>query len=1435
MALGPGSIAFTGFNADGNDDIAFVALDAIPSGTVIYFNDREWQGAAFNTGEGEVTWTAGSDIAAGTIVTINSFGGTPTSNLGTVSGSSGLSATTEIVYAFLGTANTPTTFLAAIANGGFTIDGGTLAGTGLTVGTTAIDLNTVDAGADIGVFNGVRTGAASFAAYASTINDAANWQTEDTSADDSVNSTAPDLPFSTTAFTTGGAETQSVGFAASSVTLDEGNAGTTAFTFTVNRSGGTTGQVDFSGSVSAGTTAASDFVGGTAPASFSGSILAGQTSATVTINVAGDTTVETTEAFSLTLTSVSNGASVTTSINGSASSVTGTIVNDDFAAPALGAGDIAFTALNTDGNDDLAFVALKSIAAGATIFFQDNEWTGAAFNTGESAFAWTATGAIAAGTVVTIGSINSTSPTSALGTIQYIDATNTGLAAGGDILYAFVGTSATAPTAFLTAIATDGFTADGATLSGTGLTAGVNATEFAGGLDIVEYQGSRASQPTFAGYAATLATAGNFTTQNAGGDQSVDGTEPDVPFDTTAFTLAPAGQTIGFANGSLTVSRPEGDSGSRSITFTVSRTGGNSGQLDFTGTIAAGTTDAADFGGTAPTSFSGSIAAGQASGTFTVSFTGDTSIEVDESFSLTLTGGTNSLLATVSVNAPAATATATIVNDDATLAIGGINVYDAAPSLAGSATTPTATNDLVLVRLGSIQGTVAGAESVAYENGKVYATNIAGNAINVHRVTAAGTLVNEAPISLSGLTNYLTGGVNSVDVKNGVIAVGYENSTNSQAGYVALFNAADNSLIKTIQVGILPDDVTFTPDGSKLLVANEGEALAANGSISIIDLSSGAASAFVSNTIGFTSLNGAEAVLRDRGVQVIPGQPAAGDIEPEYITVSADGTRAYVTLQEVNSVAVIDLTDADADRPIAIQALGTVDFSLAGNAIDPSDQDGAGGTNSINIRNVPVKGLIQPDAIAAFDIAGTTYFVTANEGDSRVNVTDLVRLSSGAYVLDPTAFPNAAALKANANLGRLNVSNNVGDTDGDGDIDVITTIGGRGISIFRQEADGTITKVRETGGEFEAITAALVPASFNSNQSVTGFDGRSDDKGPEPEGVTIGVIGGRTYAFVGLERVGGYMVYDVTDPANASFVSYKPQTAADLGPETSAFVSAANSPTGQALLLSGQEISNTVTLYSIQTQSDGNNTINGGNDGEAWNGRGGNDVINGNGGNDTLTGGAGADTLNGGAGIDTTSYAGAGAGVKVNLASGTGGTGDAAGDKFDSIENLTGSSFADDLTGSRDGNSIVGGAGDDSIHGGRGADTLAGGAGTDVLAGGTEGDSCSFASINNGASDFIVDFNVRGGDSLSLGAGITVTDVAVGFLAVETDLNGESLANSGRALDLVVTLSNGSASQTLYILDAYNFASNDYWETALGVELSYPRPLPVGSDLVQIA
>lgn len=1300
----PGDIAFTGFNADGNDDLAFVALKTIPAGTTIYFNDQEWQGSAFNSGEGQVAWTATADVAAGTVVTINNLATTPTSALGSVTGTTSLGGDSEIVYAYIGAPFAPTAFLAAIANDGFAQSGGTLAGTGLVEGQTAIDLSNGGSkpGEDIAVFNGARFGVTRFADYLAAINNPANWQTQDGTGDQSADGSLPDQPFDTTRFILGGVETQLVGFQQLSVTRAEGNAGTTSVTFTVVRTGGTTGALEVTGSFAAGSTNAADF-GGTAPTGFAATIAAGQQSSTVSINVTGDTQVEADESFSLTITGTSNASGIATSINPAAATATGTITNDDVPPPAFGPGDIAFTGFNADGADDLAFVALKPLPAGTVIRFNDNEWQGSAFNSGEGELVWTASAAIAPGTVVTINSVSS-SPTSALGSVTGTMA----LGASDEIVYAYVGNAGT-PAAFLAAIANDGFAISGGTLNNTGLVVGhsaINLGTISPGEDIGAFNGARNTASNFGAYAAIINNTAYWQTQDGTGDQSIDAIAPSLPFNTTAFTLS---------------------------------------------------------------------------------------------------GG--------------------LVSAD------GIAIGSAPASLAGNATTPQASHDLAVVRLGNIQAASPGAESIAYGNGLVFTTAAAANAINIHRITAAGTLENDGSINLAGLPGF--GGVNAVDLANGVLAVAYEHVTATANGFVALYDAATRTLIKTTEVGVLPDDISFTPDGSKLIVANEAEALAASGSISIIDLSAGAANATVATTIGFAGLNGYEALLRARGVAVAPGQAAAGDIEPEHVSVSADGTRAFVTLQEVNAVAVIDLTNMAATRPLALLPLGTVDFSLAGNAIDPSDRDGG-----INIRTIPVRGLLQPDAIASFQVGGVTYFATANEGDARVNVADTVRLGNSSYVLDPTAFPNATALKADAELGRLNVLATIGDTDGDGDFDVIHTLGGRGLSIFRVEADGSIVKVRETGGEFEAIIAANHPAIFNANQSLAAGsrDTRSDDKGPEPESVSIGQIGDRFYAFVGLERVGGQMVYDITDPANAFFVAYRPPAASDLGPETSIFVSAANSPTGQALLISANEISNSVTLYSLQPQTAGDDVITGGDGDDVFDGRAGNDRITGGLGDDLIDGGAGDDRLSGGEGIDTLSYASARNGVTIRLgvvqqlANGGAGT-----DQIDGFENLIGSAFDDRLVGTAGANMIAGGDGDDVIIGGRGADVIDGGAGSDLLSGGLDADVFRFDRVDNGAVDVITDFDFRQGDDLVFGPGISIVNVEVARLSFPGLFNGEVVSNSAGALDLIITLADGTgATQTLHVLDAYNFQTNAQWMAELGVDLIYPRPLPMGTEMLPL-
>ncbi|WP_353932537.1 endonuclease/exonuclease/phosphatase family protein [Okeanomitos corallinicola TIOX110] len=210
MALTAGNIAFVGFNADGNDNIAFVALVDINPNEVIIFEDNEWNGTAWNdTNEGAFSWTSDSLISAGTIIRIDNIGsGEITSSTGTITqpvaergNNRGLSASGEVLYAYQGDGNSPT-FITAIAAGGFSESNGTLTNTGLTAGVNALDLSSLVAnGADIAAFNSDRTGAADFADYLPIINNPSNWIAQDGSGDQSIDTVAPDVPFSNTAFT----------------------------------------------------------------------------------------------------------------------------------------------------------------------------------------------------------------------------------------------------------------------------------------------------------------------------------------------------------------------------------------------------------------------------------------------------------------------------------------------------------------------------------------------------------------------------------------------------------------------------------------------------------------------------------------------------------------------------------------------------------------------------------------------------------------------------------------------------------------------------------------------------------------------------------------------------------------------------------------------------------------------------------------------------------------------------------------------------------------------------------------------------------------------------------------------------------------------------------------------------------------------------------
>jgi DNA-binding beta-propeller fold protein YncE len=433
------------------------------------------------------------------------------------------------------------------------------------------------------------------------------------------------------------------------------------------------------------------------------------------------------------------------------------------------------------------------------------------------------------------------------------------------------------------------------------------------------------------------------------------------------------------------------------------------------------------------------------------------------------------------------------------------------------------------------------------------------------------------PSLLTSIAVGALGSPNSVAVAGGIVAVAIEDGVVTNPGRVAFFDTAGNRL-KVVRVGALPDMLTFTPDGRRVLVANEGEAdegVDPVGSVSIIDLSAGVANATV-QTLGFIRFNRERSTLKAAGVRFVdPNATVAQDLEPEYIAVAADGRRAWVTLQENNALALIDLVRP---RITGIVPLGAKDHRAAASGLDASDEDGG-----IFIRRWPVFGLYMPDSIAAYRTGGGTYLITANEGDSRgedVEVQDLA--------LDPVAFPDAAFLQEERNLGVLEVSAIDGDPDGDGRYNRLFAYGARSFSIWSATGD----LVWDSGDRLEQITARRYPADFNATNDENGsFDDRSPAKGPEPEGVAVGSVSGRTYAFVGLERIGGIVVFDVTDPTRPRFIAYTNNrdfagdpaagTAGDLGPEGLLFIPAAAAPTGVPLLVVANEVSGTTSIYTI--------------------------------------------------------------------------------------------------------------------------------------------------------------------------------------------------------------------------------------------------------------
>jgi hypothetical protein len=457
------------------------------------------------------------------------------------------------------------------------------------------------------------------------------------------------------------------------------------------------------------------------------------------------------------------------------------------------------------------------------------------------------------------------------------------------------------------------------------------------------------------------------------------------------------------------------------------------------------------------------------------------------------------------------------------------------------------------------------AEISAYDakTGRLFIVNPVESEISVWNISTPSISKKEASITDFGT---IVGTPNSVAVHNGVLAVAIENEDKQVFGTINVYDTETLSLQNSYLAGALPDMVTFSPDGKYIISANEGEpnddyTIDPEGSVTIVDLAANRA-----ETLLFASFNG-QNIGNDFRV-FGPNATLAQDVEPEYVAVSDDSKTAYVSLQENNGLAVVDLQAMTIANVIG---LGTKDYSLPENAIDASDRDDIAG----NFKNWPVRGFYQPDAIAFAKIDGTGYIISANEGDAR----DYGGYSEEERVkdlnLDTAIFPNAAYLQIDENLGRLKTTTANGDTDNDGDLDQIYAYGGRSFTIW--STDGNV--IYDSGNDIGKRTLEISPSLFNNDERET--DGRSDDKGAEPEGVTTLQIDGSTLLFVGLERTGGAMVYDISNPTAPEFIDWI-FNMSDVGPEGILAIPESDSPTGKNLLVLTHEVSNTISIYEIE-------------------------------------------------------------------------------------------------------------------------------------------------------------------------------------------------------------------------------------------------------------
>ena len=492
-------------------------------------------------------------------------------------------------------------------------------------------------------------------------------------------------------------------------------------------------------------------------------------------------------------------------------------------------------------------------------------------------------------------------------------------------------------------------------------------------------------------------------------------------------------------------------------------------------------------------------------------------------------------------------------------------------------------------------------EIVAYNkaNGHAYAVNGQDGVLASIDIAGGDTELSSVDIDVKELvsdSDFTYGDMTSVAVSpdGSLIATALQDADYDEEGRIALFSTdSDGSieLLKVYEAGIQPDMVTFSPDGRYVLTADEGEPREGygeddpEGSVTVVSLDDD-----IVSVIGFEAFDNplARKALADKGIIMQKGTVPSEDFEPEYIAVG--NNKAYITLQEANAIAVLNL---DSMLFTGVYTVGLEDYSIVPVDIDKKD-------DAYNPRTYEtLRGIRMPDGIAYFSIAGNDYIVTANEGDAR-EWGDYLNEDERDFG-DGDVSPTGAITAENSGLDGKVVFLASNDYDGL-DVGIDYLYGGRTMTIFRVDDSG-LEEVFTTADDAERITYSYLPEYYNASNDNAVLDDRSGKKGPEAEAVTVGEVNGRIYAFLALERTGGIMVYDVTEPENSKYVNYintrdftsivsgseiyedgaldKWVTGGDVAPEGLAFVSAEDSPSEEALLIAAFEVSGTVAVYTL--------------------------------------------------------------------------------------------------------------------------------------------------------------------------------------------------------------------------------------------------------------